>query len=129
MEVTKIEPVLQSTARFADDPDQPLVEASISGDTSAFETLVRRYTQWLLRIAQQITHNWDDAQEAVQETFLKAHQNLRRFQGNSKFSTWLIRIAMNESLLILGKRRRWAAREISLECKDPRGNDLPLQVS
>jgi hypothetical protein len=51
MEVTKIEPVLQSTARYADDPDQPLVEASISGDISAFEILVRRYTPWLLRIA------------------------------------------------------------------------------
>ena len=129
MEVMKMEPVPQAAARYVGDPDLPLVEASICGDISAFETLVRRYSPWLLRIAQQVTHNWDDAEEAVQETFLKAHQNLRQFQGYSKFSTWLIRIAMNRSLLVLGKRRSWAVREISLESKDSRGNNVPLQVS
>lgn len=128
MEVTKLEPVLEFAARHAGDEDWPLVEASIGGDISGFETLVRRYSSRLLRIAQQVTHNLDDAQEAVQETFLKAHQNPRQFRGYSKFSTWLIRIAINESLLVLRKRTTSSMHEISLEYKDPRG-DRPIQVS
>lgn len=83
------------------DPDRALVESSRSGDVSAFEELVRRYDRKLYRIAQGITHNNEDAEEIVQTAFLKAYQNLDRFQGNAKFSTWLIRIAMNESFMKL----------------------------
>ena len=85
------------------DPDWPLVESSRSGDVSAFEELVRRYDRKLYRIAQGITHNNEDAEEVVQTAFLKAYQNLDRFQGNARFSTWLVRIAMNESFM---KRKR-----------------------
>ena len=87
------------------DPDLPLVNASRNGDVSAFEELVKRYDRKLYRIAQGITHNDEDAEEAVQAAFLKAYQNLNRFEGNAKFSTWLTRIAMNESLMKLRKQR------------------------
>ncbi len=87
------------------DPDLPLVNASRNGDLSAFEVLVKQYDRKLYRIAQGITHSDEDAEEAVQTAFLKAYQNLSRFQGKAKFSTWLIRIAMNESFMKLRKQR------------------------
>ncbi|MCU1272183.1 MAG: polymerase, sigma-24 subunit, subfamily [Acidobacteriaceae bacterium] len=85
--------------------DAELVLASKAGDIAAFDQLVTRYNCKLLRIAQHITHNFDDAQDAVQETFLKAFQKLGEFRGDSKFSTWLFRIAVNQSLMGLRKQR------------------------
>ena len=87
------------------DPDLPLVNAGRNGDVSAFEELIRRYDGRLYRLAQGITHNDADAEEVVQTAFLKAYQNLHRFQHNAKFSTWLIRIAMNEAFMKLRKQR------------------------
>ena len=94
------------------DPDLPLVEASQRGDVSAFEELVRRYDRKLLRIAINVTHNPDDAEEAVQDAFFKAYRNLDRFRADAKFSTWLFRIAVNESLMKLRKQR--GAKEMAL---------------
>ena len=94
------------------DPDLPLVEASQRGDVSAFEELVRRYDRKLLRIAINVTHNPDDAEEAVQDAFFKAYRNLDRFRADAKFSTWLFRIAVNESLMKLRKQR--GAKETAL---------------
>jgi RNA polymerase sigma-70 factor, ECF subfamily len=86
--------------------DMDLVHASKNGDTSAFEQLVKRYDRKLLRIAQSVTHNREDSQDAVQEAFLKAYQHLGDFRGDSQFSTWLIRITLNQSLMKLRKQRR-----------------------
>ena len=72
---------------------------------AAFEELVKRYDRRLLRIAQHLTHNREDAEDAVQEAFLKAFQHLGEFREQSKFSTWLIRITLNQSLMKLRKRR------------------------
>src|SRR5216684_552720 len=93
--------------------DLDLVHASKNGDVAAFEQLVKRYDRKLLRIAQNVTHNTEDAQDAVQEAFFKAFQNLGQFREDSKFSTWLIRITLNESLMKLRKQR--TIREISLD--------------
>jgi len=87
------------------DADLSLVNASRNGDVSAFEELVRRYDRKLYRVAQGMIHNHEDAEEVVQTAFLKAYLNLHPFQGNAKFSTWLIRIAMNESFMKLRKQR------------------------
>jgi RNA polymerase sigma-70 factor (ECF subfamily) len=81
----------------------------------------------LLRIAYQVTSSLEDAQDAVQETFLKAYQKLNQFQGTSKFSTWLIRIALNESLTKLRKRRH--TQDVPLEYEDPNGESLPRDVA
>jgi len=94
------------------DPDLPLVEASQRGDVSAFEELVPHYDRKLLRIAINVTHNPDDAEEAVQDAFFKAYRNLDRFRADAKFSTWLFRIAVNESLMKLRKQR--GAKETAL---------------
>jgi RNA polymerase sigma-70 factor, ECF subfamily len=66
---------------------------------------VKRYDRKLFRIAQHITHNREDAQDAVQDAFLKVFRKLTQFRENSQFSTWLIRIAVNESLMKLRKQR------------------------
>ena len=87
------------------DQDLPLVHACKSGNAAAFEELVKRYDTKLFRIAQHITHNREDAQDAVQEAFLKVFRKLTQFQENSKFSTWLTRITVNESLMKLRKQR------------------------
>lgn len=90
-----------------------LVEAARAGDIGAFESLVRRYDRNVFRIAQHITQNREDAEDVVQDAFLKAYQNLGQFQGQSKFYTWLVRIAVNEALMRL--RRRRPERMISLD--------------
>lgn len=95
----------KSAAMSPADPDLPLVTASRHGDASAFEELVKKYDRKLYRIAQSITQNNEDAEEAVQTAFLKAYHNLNRFQGHAKFSTWLSRIVMNESFMKLRKQR------------------------
>src|ERR1700685_2934501 len=97
------------TAQMNDDLD--LVHASKNGDVTAFEQLVKRYDRKLFRIAQSVTHNREDSQDAVQEAFLKAYQNLGQFREDSQFSTWLIRITVNQSLMKLRKQR--ATKEVS----------------
>jgi RNA polymerase sigma-70 factor, ECF subfamily len=85
--------------------DLDLVHAIQSGDVSAFDQLVWRYDLKLLRIAQHVTHNREDSQDAVQESFMKALQHLGEFREHSQFSTWLFRITANQALMKLRKRR------------------------
>src|ERR1700689_590736 len=84
-------------------PDVALVARAKQGDTAAFEQLVRQYERQIFRVAQHITQNREDAEDITQDAFLKAYEKLDQFQGNSKFSTWLVRIAVNESLMRLRK--------------------------
>src|SRR3954464_5063767 len=90
-----------------------LLQAAKRGDDSAFEELVRRYDRNVFRIAQHITQNREDAEDVVQDAFLKAYGNLHQFQEQSKFYTWLVRIAVNEALMKL--RRRKPERTVSLD--------------
>jgi RNA polymerase sigma-70 factor (ECF subfamily) len=78
-----------------------LVQAAKAGDIAAFEELVRRYDRNVFRIAQHITQNREDAEDVVEDAFLKSYENLHQFQGQSKFYTWLVRIAVNEALMKL----------------------------
>jgi RNA polymerase sigma-70 factor, ECF subfamily len=82
----------QFGVRAETNDDFDLVHASKNGNVAAFEELVKRYDRKLFRIAHGVTHNREDSQDAVQETFLKAYQHLAEFRGDSQFSTWLIRI-------------------------------------
>src|SRR6201988_2287983 len=86
-------------------PDVLLVNRARAGDMEAYEKLVRQYDRQVFRIEQHITQNREDAQDVVQDAFLKAYEKLDQFQGNSKFYTWLVRIAVNEALMRLRKRR------------------------
>src|SRR5215510_5393114 len=105
-----------------------LVQAAKNGDDSAFEDLVRRYDRNVFRIAQHITQNREDAEDVVQDAFLKAYSNLEQFQGQSKFYTWLVRIAVNEALMKL--RRRRPERMVSLdEDVKTEEDSLPREVA
>src|SRR5262249_54232199 len=107
-----------------------LVAAARSGDRSAFSKLVNRYYGRVYRLTIKITRNAEDAEVALQEALTKAYCNVRRFRGNSQFHTWLTRIAMNEALLKLRKKRsgRWVALDdvvgtgVSAEIEDPKDN-------
>jgi RNA polymerase sigma-70 factor (ECF subfamily) len=105
-----------------------LVQAAKGGDVGAFEELVRRYDRNVFRIAQHITQNREDAEDVVQDAFLKAYSNLHQFQGQSKFYTWLVRIAVNEALMRL--RRRRPERMVSLDEEVKTEEDsLPREVA
>jgi RNA polymerase sigma-70 factor (ECF subfamily) len=118
----------QFEVRTAAADDLDLVHASKNGNVAAFEQLVRRYDRRLLRIAQSVTHNREDSQDAVQEAFLKAYQNLADFREHSQFSTWLIRITVNQSLMKLRKQR--TVKEVSLdEDFQGEGDMLPVEVT
>jgi RNA polymerase sigma-70 factor, ECF subfamily len=80
------------------DEDSPLVTAALGGDRRAFEELFRRHHRAVYRTLVGITGRPEDAEDAVQNAFVKAFQNLRQFQGAARFSTWLTRIAINEAL-------------------------------
>jgi RNA polymerase sigma-70 factor, ECF subfamily len=105
-----------------------LVAQAKAGDVGAFEQLVRRYDRNVFRIAQHITQNREDAEDVVQDAFLKAYNNLTQFQGQSKFYTWLVRIAVNEALMKL--RRRRPERTVSLD-EDVKTEDdsVPREVA
>src|SRR5690242_8039241 len=103
-------------SNLAHDDDMTLVAACKRGEVRAFEELVKRYDRKLFRIAQHVTRNREDAQDVVQEAFLRAFRNLDQFQGNSQFSTWLVRITINQSLMKV--RKAYRKKEV---CVDPDG--------
>jgi RNA polymerase sigma-70 factor (ECF subfamily) len=82
-----------------------LVAKAKAGDEQAFTVLVNQYERKIYRLAKHITQNDEDAEDVLQESFLKAYEHLSNFQGNSKFYTWIVRIAVNESLMKLRKRK------------------------
>ncbi len=92
-------------SRVARDDEHLLVAAAKRGDADAFEELVTRYEAKIFRLTMNITRNREDAEDAMQEAFLKSYAHLKDFQGDSRFYTWLVRIAANEALMRLRKRR------------------------
>lgn len=99
-----------------------LVAKAKAGDTAAFTELVSHYERRVFRMAKQITQNDEDAEDVLQETFLKAYSHLDDFQGNSKFYTWIVRIAVNEALMKLRKRR--SDRTVPLDDPIDTGEDV-----
>src|SRR6202790_5868934 len=89
----------------ARDDEHLLVAAAKRGDTHAFEELVNRYEGTNFRPTMNITRNREDAEDAMQDAFLKSYSHLKDFQEDSRFYTWLVRIAANEALMRLRKRR------------------------
>jgi RNA polymerase sigma-70 factor (ECF subfamily) len=103
--MTEDQPGSKSQRPRSPDEDEPLVDRVLAGDSQAFEELVRRHEGRVYRTTLAVTGNQEDAEEAMQESFLKAYQHLGGFQRASRFSTWLTRIAVNEALQILRRRR------------------------
>ncbi len=107
MSSSKIGPIVRRPlpSQVVKDDESALVAAAKAGDITAFETLVGRYERKIFRLTQNITQNREDAEDAMQEAFLKAFEHLQDFEGNSRFYTWLVRIAVNQALMKLRKRR------------------------
>ncbi len=87
------------------DDDLSLVDRALAGDTLAFEDLVRRHECRVFRTAVALTGNAEDAEEALQDTFLNVYHHLREFRRDSRFTTWLTRIAINAALQKVRRRR------------------------
>ena len=86
--------------------DYDLVELAQTGDSRAFETLMRRYTPPLTRFLRRFMRDSDDVEDVVQETFIRAYMGINRFRSNSAFSTWIIRIGINAAKDGLALRQR-----------------------
>src|SRR5262245_48016724 len=85
--------------------DAAVVAQVLAGDGEAFRLLVDRHSRSIYRVAYRMTGNQDDAEEIVQETFLRAYRSLSKFELRSNFGTWLYRIAVNRSLDFLNARK------------------------
>jgi RNA polymerase sigma-70 factor (ECF subfamily) len=96
--------------------DEVLVSTAKSGDAIAFVELSKRHSSRVLQTAYRITRNWQDAEDVLQDSLLKAFSHLKNFQEKSSFSTWLTRIAINSALMILRKKR--GCFEISIDGSD-----------
>jgi RNA polymerase sigma-70 factor, ECF subfamily len=107
------------------DNEAVLVRSAQAGCNESFDVLVTRHEQRIYRLNYAITKNAEDAEDVLQETFLKAYANVGNFRGDSRFYTWLVRIAINEALMKL--RRHHASAWVSLE--EPVENDEGTSTS
>ena len=103
------------------DEEAAIIAQARLGNTGAFNELLRRYERKIFRLALHITQNREDAEDVLQESFLKAYEHLDQFQGQSKFYTWIVRIAVNQALMKLRKRK--SDRSISLDETIDTGED------
>jgi RNA polymerase sigma-70 factor (ECF subfamily) len=115
----------ESTDQWANASDTTLVESVKSGNHSAYSELVKRHSTLAFRTAYRITQNQQDAEDAMQDSLFRAFNRINSFDGRSAFATWLTRIAINSSLMILRKRRKHIStsldddEEIDLQITDP----------
>jgi len=105
--------------------ESALVARAREGDLAAFNALVNEYSRKIYRLAKHITQNDEDAEDVLQETFLKGFEHLPDFQGQSKFYTWIVRIAVNESLMKLRKRK--SDRSVPLDEPVDTGDDTVVR--
>jgi RNA polymerase sigma-70 factor (ECF subfamily) len=107
--------------------DRTAVAGARDGDGDAFRSLVERYSRYVFAVAYRITGSRSDAEDVVQETFLKAYRQLRRFEARSDFRTWLHRITVNAAIDLIRSRRALEVGEepSSLESRAP---DRPGQA-
>ena len=89
--------------------DEQLVTLVLQGDQGAFAAIMRRYNQSLYRIARSYIPDDDEVEDILQEAYIKAFSKLQQFENRSKFSTWLIRIVINEALMRVRHRKRIAS--------------------
>jgi RNA polymerase sigma-70 factor (ECF subfamily) len=89
-----------------DSPDQSIIRAVLDGDSKAYRTLVVKHSTMVFRVAYRITQNEADAEEVVQETFLRGYQKLASFQADAAFGSWIYRIAVNCAYDLTTRNRR-----------------------
>jgi RNA polymerase sigma-70 factor, ECF subfamily len=114
-----------SANRLVADEDALLVAAAKARGTRAFALLVERHERRIFSMVQRITRNREDAEDVVQQSFQKAFIHLKKFEGQALFSTWLTRIAINEALMLL-RRKRWSREGPTEESSTKTESALPL---
>ena len=106
-----------------EDADALAIERAKAGDSDGFRTLVQRHSRSVFRLAYRMTGNEFDAEDVVQETFLRAYKQLDNYESRSSFSTWIYRIASNYALDLIRSRKRHTERRVhSAEAED--GSDI-----
>ena len=109
--------------------DREFVERLKAGDPTAYEELIETYAEMVYRVAYRILQDPHDAEDAMQETFLTVYRRIGSFRGDSKFSTWLYRIATNVALDMVRARQRKQGQDISWDDSEEEGAPLPDTVT
>lgn len=104
---------LLEQARTEDWTDEQVVTRVLAGDTALYELLMRRHNQRLYRVARAILRDDAEAEDVMQDAYVRAYQSLATFEGRAKFSTWLTRIAVHEALARVRKRSRFQSLDSS----------------
>src|SRR5215468_8640046 len=116
---------LLEQARSEDWSDEQVVERVVAGETALYELLMRSHNQRLYRVARAILRDDAEAEDVMQDAYVRAYQNLGGFEGRAKFVTWLTRIAVHEALARARRRTRFQ----SLDASDPSKGDLMNSVT
>ena len=114
----RMQPSVENTQTIADS-DAVAVERTLAGDRDAFRALVERHSHNVFRLAYRMTRNRPDAEEVVQEAFLRAYQKLGKFEARANFGTWVYRIAANYAIDRMRRRQKEDARR-----ETPRAEDV-----
>jgi RNA polymerase sigma factor (sigma-70 family) len=110
------------------DNEQSMVAAAQAGDSEALVTLLNQYSRRIYRLGVRITGNHHDAEDVLQEASLKAYAALAEFRENSRFYTWLVRIAVNVALGKLRKRALWKESSLDEPQESEDGSYIPLEI-
>jgi len=106
-------------------PDEEVVSRVLAGELALFEIIIRRYNQRLFRVARAILGNESEAQDVMQEAYVRAYQHLEQFAHRARFSTWLTRIAVNEALALHRRAKKFE----SFDPADPESAEVPAMIS
>ncbi len=112
----------QPKPRRTDDTDLGLARAAAAGDHSAFERIMRKHNRTLFRVARAILRDDTEAEDALQAAYLGAYRNLASFHGDSKLSTWLSRIVINEAI---GRSRKIARQGTTIPIDEAAESEFP----
>lgn len=116
---------VKELSKYRELNDEELVQLVKAGEITPFDELVRRHQVKIHDLCYKILRNYDDAKDMAQVTFLKAYRKINKFGGRSKFSTWLYRIAVNNCLNLMKKRR--PTEELFEEITGSKSDD-PVQI-
>src|SRR5512138_966480 len=99
--------------------DEEIVSRVLEGQTALYEVLMRRYNERVYRAARSIIKDEDEAEDVMQQAYVNAYSHLRQFDGRSKFSTWLTRIAVHEALARARRRGRYTTMDADESSVEP----------
>ncbi|RPI04963.1 MAG: RNA polymerase sigma factor [Ignavibacteriae bacterium] len=120
-----MEAEIQAAAQYL--LDEQIIERVIGGEQSAYELIMRKYNKKLYRIVRAYISDEDEIEDIIQEAYIKAYEQLPRFEKRSSFSTWLIRIAINGALARLKIKKRFSP--IAYDQQNDEGSVLERQIA